>query len=40
MEQNIIKSTSNEKIYTVENFDNVKVYEYPDIVSHKWYRKL
>lgn len=40
MKQNIIKSTSNEKIYTVENFDNVKVYEYPDIVSKKWYRKL
>lgn len=40
MKQNIVKSTSNGKIYTVENFDNVKVYEYPDIVSHKWYRKL
>ena len=38
MTHNVIKSTSNEKIYTVEKFDNVKVYEYPDIVSKKWYR--
>ena len=40
MTQNIIKSTSNEKIYTIEDFDGVKVYEYPDIVAQKWYRKL
>lgn len=40
MTQNIIKSTSNEKIYTIEGFDGVKVYEYPDIVAQKWYRKL
>lgn len=40
MKQNVIKSTSNEKIYTIEGFDGVKVYEYPDIVSRKWYRKL
>lgn len=40
MTQNVIKSTSNEKIYTIDGFDGVKVYEYPDIVSKKWYRKL
>lgn len=40
MTQNVIKSTSNGKIYTIDGFDGVKVYEYPDIVSKKWYRKL
>lgn len=40
MKTNIIKATNNEKIYIVENFDDVKVYEYPDIVAQKWYRKL
>ena len=40
MTQNVIKSTSSEKIYTIKGFDGLKVYEYPDIVAQKWYRKL